>query len=62
MCIEYHSGKQLLQLRELSQANNGTWKLGRTKRLPSSMCGRICKATDRTNKIKLAKSVTEFMM
>jgi hypothetical protein len=44
--------------RTRGQAKNSTWKLKRTKRLTSSMLGRICKATDRTAKLKLAKSFT----
>ena len=41
------------------QANNNIWKLERTKRLSSSMFGRICKATDRTDMVKLAKSLAQ---
>jgi hypothetical protein len=47
-----------IEERTRGQAKNITWKLERTKRLPSSMFGRICKATDRTDKFKLAKSFT----
>jgi hypothetical protein len=41
------------------QAKNGTGKLQWTKRLPYSMSGRIYKATDHTDNIKLAKSLTD---
>ena len=47
-----------IEERTRGQAKNITWKLERTKRLSSSMFGRICKATDRTDKIKLAKLFT----
>ena len=40
------------------QNSNKAWKEERTKRLTSSMFGRICKATDRTDRQKLAKSLT----
>ncbi|XP_041363632.1 uncharacterized protein LOC121379200 [Gigantopelta aegis] len=39
------------------QGKNPLWADERTKRLTSSNFGRICKATDRTNKNKLAKSM-----
>ena len=47
-----------IEERTRGQAKNIAWKLKRTKRLTSSMLGRICKATDRTDKIILAKSFT----
>ena len=47
-----------IEERTRGQAKNITWKPKRTKRLTSSMLGRICKAIDRTDKLKLAKSFT----
>ena len=47
-----------IEERTKGQANNVTWKVERTRRLTSSMFGRICKATDRTDRDKLARSLT----
>ncbi|CAC5399358.1 unnamed protein product [Mytilus coruscus] len=46
-----------IEERTRDQANNITWKVERTRRLPSSKIGRICKATERTDLCKLAKSL-----
>ena len=42
------------------QSIGKTWLEERTKRLTSSMFGRICKCTDRTDRNKLAKSLTQI--
>ncbi len=44
--------------RTIGQSMNNEWKEERTKILPSSIFGRICKSTERTDKDKLAKSFT----
>ena len=53
------SREQIMEMeaRTLGQSKNIVWREERTKRLPSSMFGRICKATERTDKVKLAKSL-----
>ena len=43
--------------RTVGQINNKEWKDERRKHLTSSMFGTICKATERIDKIKLAKSL-----
>ena len=42
------------------QSISKNWLEERTKRLTSSMFGRICKCTDRTDRKKLAKSLTQI--
>jgi hypothetical protein len=49
-----------IEKKTMGQSSNNMWKEERTKRLPSSMFGRICKCTDRTDKNKLAKSLVEI--
>ncbi|XP_069110247.1 uncharacterized protein [Argopecten irradians] len=49
-----------IEERTRGQINNVAWKEERMHHLPSSMYGRICKATDRTDFVKLARSLTHF--
>ena len=46
-----------LQRATVGQSINQTWKAERLKRLTSSMFGRICKMTERTNGVVLARSL-----
>jgi hypothetical protein len=48
-----------VEARTRGQSNNKSWKEERLIRLQSSSFGRICKATQRTDFEKLAKSLTE---
>ena len=48
-----------IERKTVRQNANSMWKEERAKRLTSSVFGRICKATKRTDKIKLAKTLTE---
>lgn len=49
--------KSTLEIDTRGQNQNPLWKEERLKRLQSSEFGRICKATDRTDHFKLAKSL-----
>ncbi|XP_045172918.2 uncharacterized protein LOC123534648 [Mercenaria mercenaria] len=48
-----------IEKKTMGQSVNKLWKEERTKRLPSSMFGKICKSTDRTDKDKLARSLVD---
>jgi putative phage-type endonuclease len=48
-----------IEKKTLGQSNNELWKEERSKRLTSSMFGKICKLTDRTDRNKLARSLLE---
>jgi hypothetical protein len=50
-----------IEERTRDQSKSETWKIERSKRLTSSMFGRICKATERTDVVKLAKSLTKIV-
>ena len=54
------SDEQISLIEKLTrgQNTNVVWKEERAKRITSSMFGRICKATDKTDKPKLAKNLT----
>ncbi|XP_061195061.1 uncharacterized protein LOC133203260 [Saccostrea echinata] len=52
------SARQVM-VKTATQATNDLWFEERCKRLHSSLYGRICKATDRTDKAKLAQRLTE---
>ena len=51
------SQKSFLEINTRGQSRNPLWKEERLKRLQSSEFGRICKATERTDHLKLAKSL-----
>jgi hypothetical protein len=50
----------LIESSTTGQSKNKMWKQERCKRLQASNFGRICKATERTNFINLADSLTVF--
>jgi hypothetical protein len=45
-----------IEERKMGKADNPAWKSERIMRLPSTMYGRICKATERTDMTKLDKA------
>jgi hypothetical protein len=55
--ISEESARQIM-VKTAKQAENDYWFEERCKRLHSSIFGRICKATERTDMIKLADTLT----
>ncbi|CAC5413912.1 unnamed protein product [Mytilus coruscus] len=62
-CISTITDEEISKIESFTsgQAKNPRWKEERCKRLQSSSFGRICKATDRTDFEKLARSMTEIV-
>lgn len=62
-CISTITDEEISKIESFTsgQAKNPRWKEERCKRSQSSSFGRICKATDRTNFEKLARSMTEIV-
>ncbi|KAL5011953.1 hypothetical protein ScPMuIL_010504 [Solemya velum] len=63
MCITNITNDNIIAIEKATkgQSSNKVWATERCKRLHSSNFGRICKATDRTDFAKLAKSFTEHV-
>ncbi|CAC5413887.1 unnamed protein product [Mytilus coruscus] len=62
-CISTITDEEISKIESFTsgQAKNPRWKEERCKRLQSSSFGRICKATERTDFEKLARSMTEIV-